>query len=150
MQWAHFVAQKRIREALLKGHRNACGLRRREYGPELTGAAAELALALELGCGWTGAIEMGGPDVGLRTQVRSSDVPRKTSHLIVRPRDFELYGEAPFVLVIRAGQEFLCKGWCLNTEAPRLGWFGDGGKNRPDAWFVPEERLRPIEELENP
>ncbi len=139
-----------------RGVKDAHGARRGDISreDEAGGAAAELAVARLLGVEWTAGQpghDTYGPDVGTRTQVRSSNKPRPSHHLIVRSRDIEKYHDVPFVLVIQTGTQFDVKGWCMAYEALEIGRLWDGGNSqRPDAWFVHESKLHPIETLENP
>lgn len=148
-------AAKRLHDMLrARGARNAHGLRDEDATADLEagGAAAELAVSVYLGVRWAGAVGNSsyGPDVGERTQVRSSNRPRKHHCLIVRQRDIDKYGNVPFVLVIQEGNRFEIKGWAWAQDAVRRGRFSDGGdKDRPKAWFLGEEFLRPIEDLED-
>lgn len=139
-----------------RGVKDAHGLRKEDATREMEagGAAAEMATALLLGVPWA-AGEPGndpyGPDIGTRTQVRSSNKPRPRHSLIVRSRDIEKYGDVPFVLVIQTGRVFTIHGWMMAFEAVKKGRLWDGGDGgRPEAWFVPEEKLHDIDSLVTP
>lgn len=138
-----------------KGIRDGHGLRKADATSDMetTGYAAEMALAQYLGVEWTArdSQDPKGPDVGERTQVRSSHVERAFHHLIVRTRDIEKYGNVPFVLVIRKGNAFFVKGWMMSYEAVNVGrWWDGGDSGRPPAYFVPEDKLYSIDTLECP
>lgn len=140
-----------------KGTRNAHGMTAEAATSDLeaSGHACELALSLYLDREWSAVTRRSpdggkalGPDVGDHLQVRSSDVPRKRHHLIVRARDLKEHGDVPFVLVIRQGRAFSIRGWAMCGEVGTIGRWWDGGRpGRPKAWFVPEDKLRPIREL---
>lgn len=153
MEQAAKVARNLSNTLRKRGVKNAHGLRKRDATAELEegGAQAELAASLMLGVEWTASKSNDpfGPDIGTRTQVRSSNKPRGHHSLIVRPRDIEKYGDVPFLLVIQNGPNFVIKGWMMALEATRVGRLWDGNdRQRPEAWFVPEEKLHPIETLE--
>lgn len=144
---------RRLHDRLRRlGVKNAHGLRDRDATPEMeaNAAAAELAAALLLDVPWTASLlnDPCGPDIGSRTQVRSSNRPRNHHSLIVRPRDIEKYNDVPFVLVIQRGCHFTIKGWMMAFEATKEGRLWNGGdRQRPDAWFVGEEKLHDITTL---
>lgn len=137
-----------------RGGRDAHGLRAKDATREMEdgGAAAEMAAALMLGVPWSASLPghgQNGPDIGTRTQVRSSNVRRASHHLIVRDRDISKYGDTPFVLVIQQDRTFRILGWMMSHEARRIGRVWDGGdRSRPPAYFVHQSYLLPIETLE--
>jgi hypothetical protein len=153
MEEAAAVARRLHNNLRRRGVRDAHGLRARDATAELEagGAQAELAASLLLGVPWTAgrSADKYGPDIGTRTQVRSSNKPRSSHCLIVRPRDIEKYGNVPFVLVIQAGRLFRIHGWTMALDAATDEFRWDGGdRQRPEAWFVPEAKLLPIDTLE--
>ena len=136
------------------GGKNAHGLRDRDATAEIEagGAAAELAASLILRVPWTASIADNyfGPDIGVRTQVRSSNKLRRSHCLIVRERDLDKYGNVPFVLVIQTFNTFKIHGWMMSVEATTAGNLWDGGDSgRPPAWFVPEAKLYSIDTLKD-
>lgn len=148
------VARKLHDGIRARGGKDGHGLRAEDATAEMEagGAQAELAASLLLGVPWTAGGDghhPDGPDIGSRTQVRSSSVRRDHHSLIVRPRDIHKYGDVPFLLVIQAGRKFTLLGWMMSYEATRAGRLWNGGDGRrPPAWFVPQEKLHPVGTLE--
>lgn len=128
-----------------KGCKDAHGLRKSDATAEMEagGAQAELAAALMLGVEWSArnSCDTNGPDIGQRTQVRSSSKERSSHSLIVRSRDLEKYGNVPFVLIIQQGAKFRILGWMMAFEATQKGRLWDGNNDRPQAWFVSQDYL---------
>ena len=152
MDFVDKIVREGVKKKKAGGARNMHGITPEDDTPEVAvGAAqAELALSLFLNVEWA-SYRKGGPDVGERTQVRSSMRERSSHSLIVRPRDLELYGDVPFVLVIQKRNRFEVLGWMSSVEATRVGKLCNGGNwKRPDAWFVHESLLHSLEELTNP
>lgn len=140
---------KELHDRLRKrGIKDGHGLRRADATAELEagGAQAELAAAKFYDVPWSASMpghDKNGPDIGNRTQIRSSNKPRPSHHLIVRTKDILKYGsDVPFVLVIQAGSEFEIKGWATAREACEKGRDWDGGDSgRPPAYFLHESKL---------
>jgi hypothetical protein len=132
-----------------RGVRDGHGLRKEDATPEMEagGAAAELAAAKFYGVPWAASQpghKADGPDIGTRTQVRSSNKPRSSHHLIVRVKDITKYKDVPFILVIQTGNQFEIKGWASSFDAVNRGREWDGGdKGRPPAYFLHETKLNP-------
>lgn len=131
-----------------RGIKDGHGLRREDATAELEagGAAAELAAAKFYGVEWSASQpghKADGPDIGNQTQVRSSNKPRASHHLIVRAKDVLKYGpDVPFILVIQTGNQFEIKGWATAREACEKGRIWDGGDSRrPEAYFLHESKL---------
>jgi hypothetical protein len=154
MDFAAGIAKSLHDRLRKRGVKDGHGLKNATAEMEAGGAQSELATSLLLNCEWSASQDghdSKGPDVGTRTQVRSSNKPRNHHSLIVRSKDIEKYGNVPFVLVIQTGKRFEVKGWMMAFDALTAGKLWDGGdRSRPDAWFVPEEKLLPIETLVNP
>lgn len=134
-----------------KGVANAHGLAQDQdtQALEIGGAASELACALLLKLPWTASVQGSayGPDIGTRTQVRSTCKARVHHSLIVRDRDLCKYGNVPFILVVQEGKTFSLLGWLMAQDATVKGKFWDGGLDRPGAWFVSQYKLRPMREF---
>lgn len=113
------------------------GTRDKEYN--IAGCVAECAVAKYLDVFWMGG-SIGAPDVGEKTQVRSTDRP--DGHLLVHPKDPD---DAPFVLVTGTRPVFVLAGWLLGRDCKQQKWWREN-TGRP-AFFVPQAALHPIEEL---
>ncbi len=135
-----------------KGVRDGHGLKNATTEMESGGAAAELAMSLLFRVEWTACSNPSPmtPDIGLRTQVRSTQKPRSHHHLIIRQKDLSKYGNVPFILVVQNGSTFDPRGWIMSHDAIKAGRLWDGGdRSRPEAFFVPEGKLLSISELED-
>jgi hypothetical protein len=153
MERAAAVADELHSRLRSRGVGNAHGLKDKDATLELEagGAQAELAASLMLGVCWTAGMndDRFGPDIGTRTQVRSSNKPRRSHCLIIRQRDIDKYGNVPFLLVIQTGNTFRVHGWMMAQEAAQDKFLWDGGDTtRPKAWFVPERFLHKVDEME--
>lgn len=111
----------------------------------LLGAAGEMAVAAHLGMkdhlykegeAKRGSDDLPGIDIKTRSKhcydliVQKNEDPRKK-----------------FVLVTIENQKTLIHGWCYGEEAMQEQYWADPARGRP-AFFVPKEKLRPIEELQ--
>lgn len=108
---------------------------------DVEGACAEVAFAKYMRLYWDGSINTGkAPDVG-GYQVRHSE-PDGNS-LIVRSSDSD---DQVFVLVTGKAPTFTIRGYLFGREAKHDQYIRDPGDKYP-AWFVPQDKLKPIEEL---
>jgi hypothetical protein len=108
------------------------------------GAGGEAAVARLLGLYWGGHVGRfnGEPDLGGFIQVRlrwAAD-----AELIVRQRDHDNHA---FVLVTGLPPRCTVRGWLWGGEAKRLGMRAYG---EPPAFFVKQELLRPMSDLQPP
>jgi hypothetical protein len=121
---------------------------------DIEGAAAEYAAAKGLGMLWDGSVNTWKKaDLGDRIQVRSAQEKADPKNpgkmqpisLIVRKDDKE---EENYILVIGSIPHFRIVGWCSGVDAMQ-----DKYRRNPhggvESWFVPQEDLKPIEELLN-
>jgi hypothetical protein len=110
----------------------------------IEGAAGEIAAAKALGLYWGGTVNTFKTegDVG-NIEVRTRSKPHYD--LLVRDND---KNESVFVLVTGKSPKYNVVGWILGKDAKKTEWYADYG-NRPPAYFVPQNCLRPIEELKN-
>jgi hypothetical protein len=107
------------------------------------GAIGEFAVAkaLNLYQGFT-VNNFDGPDIEPDIQVRTTRL--KGGRLIMTERDepFQKY-----VLVVGEEPELDVVGWVWGFEGQEKKWLTDPKNNRPPAYFVPRDALRPIETL---
>ena len=152
-------SEEERKQAMEEGQRRqavneAKGLRGRNRGAwrgdkaleiHLLGAAGEMAVAAHLGMkdhlfkeseAKRGSDDLPGIDIKTRSKhcydliVQKNEDPRKK-----------------FVLVTIEKQKTLIHGWCYGEEAMQEQYWADPARGRP-AFFVPKEKLRPIEELQ--
>jgi len=132
----------------------AKGLRGRNRGPcagskaleiHLLGAAGEMAVASYLNMkdclykeiqAQPGAEDLPGIDVKTRS--------KKHYDLIVQKRENP---NKKFILVTIEKGETLIHGWCYGRDAMKEEFWADPARGRP-AYFFPQEKLRPMEELQ--
>lgn len=112
------------------------------WNEDIEGACAEMATAKALGIYWSGSVgSFKHPDLGNNLQVRST-----ISHnysLIVRPADHD---EDLYILVTGMCPDYKVRGYISGAEAKNDLW-KRGPVDRPDAYFVPIEALRPMSDL---
>jgi len=135
-----------IRNAL-RGRLAAYGAKR-SWDLDVEAALAELAAAKHLELPWepladidttTGDLANG----RVKLQVRST--PRVDGSLILHRSDHD---EHAFVLVCGSFNSWKVAGWMFAREGKRPDcWRPAGGNIRHAAYFVPQGRLRPMEEL---
>jgi hypothetical protein len=111
---------------------------------EVTGAAGELAVGK-----WSGSFFVPSvntyhrvPDCLEDVEVRSTRLAKGC--LIVRDNDAD---DRRYVLAIVDGDTIRLAGWMHGRDAKCDEWFQNPHERRP-AWFVPQEKLRPMEELQ--
>ena len=135
------VGMRRNMSAIADGRPDQHGFIGEGWGVHIEGACGEMAVAKALGVYWDGSVNtFKGPDVGsIQVRTRSEDY----YGLLVRAKDAD---DDVFVLVTGRSPEFVIRGWLRGSEAKREEWLSSHG-GRPPAYFVPQERLRPIGEL---
>lgn len=143
------LARAQAEAARMEAECHELGLidRRKEWSERLVGCAAELAVAIYTGERWT--VEGGPyrrvkglPDVGRDIDVKWTKYP--DGHLIIREHDV-MIGRR-FALV--TGEHFdgwlALRGWLHGADAPKTSRVFKG---TPNHYRVPQQKLRPIEEL---
>lgn len=110
----------------------------------ISGALGELAFAKQQNCFFNGSVNTfkGLEDVNgfeIRTRTRG----KYGADLIIRTNDAD---ERIFVLVEDQSPAFHIKGWIKAADA-KIEEYWRETRNGPDCWFVPEDRLNPIETL---
>ena len=144
LRQAAWVGVARTLRAINKARREPHGhpVERGEWEISIHGAAAEMAVAKTLGLYWGDdrKLDYGG-DV-CSYHVRSTDL--SDGHLLLYERDPD---DAYFVLVVTAGMPtFLIPGFIQACDGKRAD-YADAGRLRSPGWMVPQEALRPVEEL---
>lgn len=144
LQQAAIVGINRRIKALHAGGKETHGFDGdRAWTVDIEGAAGELAVAKVLGVYWSGSINTFkfGADVG-HLQVRT--MGKEHYGLLIRPNDDDA---AIFVLVVGRAPQFRVVGFIRGIDAKKQEWFQSFGNGRPAAYFVPQDRLEPIENL---
>lgn len=135
------VGRMRHLASVKAGRKDAHGYSGLGWSEHIEGACGELSLAKALGIYWDGSVDsFQRPDLpGIQVKTRSRD----DYDLIVRPGDSE---QADYVLVTGQCPRYVIRGWISGADAKREEYRRDYG-GRPEAFFVPQSRLRPIESL---
>lgn len=108
----------------------------------VNGAAGEMAVSKALNVYWGVPInQFKLPDIGDLIQVRMRS--KDDDALIVRPDDAD---DEAFVLVTGKPPKMRVAGWCWGYEAKKKEYEANPG-GRGMAYFVGQDRLRPITEL---
>jgi hypothetical protein len=114
------------------------------WGSDIESCGAEAAVAKYFGLYWDAVAS--GKLSALNGDVQGLEV-RSTSHpngrLILHNTDKD---ESPYILVRGEIPEFQIIGWMYGKDGKQME-FWEGRTGRP-AFFIPENKLRPIEELE--
>jgi hypothetical protein len=106
----------------------------------ITGAVGEACVAKMLKSYWLGVGKFRGPDVS-NIQVRTRSKPHHSLILHREDSDSDV-----FVSVYAAEGVGEVRGWIYGRDGKREEFWSDPASGRP-AFFVPNEALRPIEEL---
>lgn len=137
-------AERQI-DALARGLRDRAGTGDDTWTLHIEGAAGEMAAAKALGRYWqmpVATFKHGG-DVGdLQIRTRS----HHSFELIVRDDDRDT---DVFLLVTGRIPRFQVHGWIRGGDAKRAEWRKQHGE-REAAYFVPQNELRPLVELDSP
>jgi len=128
-------------EAVRKGRTDRHGFSGDGWGVHIEGALGEIAAAKALNVYWDGSVNTFKADDLTGIQVRTRSKP--DYELIIRPEDSE---ESVWVLVTGKYGTYTVRGWIRGKDAKRQEWLANHG-NRPPAYFVPTDALKPIEEF---
>lgn len=153
MYLAGTVAVMRIISNIRENRGDRYGAQRGENGFQYDwlGALGEIACAKHFNLFWSGAIgDYEAIDVGGKMQVRCRS--KAWYELPIHPPD---NNEKPFVLALAHDlPNITLRGWVYAKEAKVLGpdgkslYWGDPAKQGRPAFFMPQDKLRPIDELE--
>jgi hypothetical protein len=128
--------------AVKAGLKDRFGAEQGGWNLHIEGALGELAMAKHLGLFWSASVNtFHAPDLGAFIQVRT-----RSSHaydLIVRMEDDKT---DVFALLTGVAPEYWAHGWILGVDAQNEAWWKTHG-DRPGAWFVPKQQLRPFRDL---
>jgi len=112
------------------------------WGIHIEGAAGEFAAAKALGVFWSPTVNSyKSADIAPNIQVRTRS--KSDYDLIIREDDNP---DHAYVLVVGQSPEFEVIGWIWGRDGKRPEWIKTYG-GRPPAWFVPQDKLRPLSEL---
>ncbi len=111
----------------------------------IEGAAGELAVAEALQIPWDATVNTFKSVADLSKNLEVRTASKSTYRLIVRPDDKD---DRIFILALRlAPTKFRVVGWLPAHEAKKPEWLKDYN-GRPPAYFVPQDKLSPIDTLE--
>lgn len=119
------------------------------WDAHIEGAIGEFAVAKALNIHWAGTLDTykRGGDIGANVQVRNRS--RHDWELQIREDDIPKDGEQEqyFVLVTGTGFDRVVRGWFPSRQPKEAAWWKNHG-GHGYAWFVPQDRLNPLHELE--
>ena len=141
----HVAAQRRIMN-MKKGLSGRYGAPENEGSEELdiVSTRGEMAVAKGLNLYWSGSVgDYGAVDVGGLVEVRTRT--KDWHSLIVHPEDKK---DMPYVLVDASKvPDMRLVGWVYAHQAMDEKYWGDPSKKNRPAYFMPQNKLRRIEEL---
>jgi hypothetical protein len=105
------------------------------------GAIGELVVAKALNLYWAGSVNTGKAFDVADLQVRTT--PRHSNRLIIRPKDID---DHKIIHVTGQPPVYRVHGWLLVRDGKKESWL-EAPNNRPPAYFIPNNFLRPIKEL---
>lgn len=115
------------------------------WDDEIESAIAEMAAAKERGVFWDATLcNFKNADLGADKQVRHTK--RQGGSLIIRPEDSD---DHRYILVVGIAPDYRVCGWIWGHEAKQERWLRSPN-NRPPAYFVPQEVLREMGDLDEP
>lgn len=141
MLWAVTEGSLRVLRKLQRGDKDKAGADLPRWQTDIEAAAAEIAVASLLDRFPCGLAASHVPDVSGDLQVRHTE--QATGCLIIRPGDDPAHR---YVLVRGHYGVYEVVGWQYGHVSRQDRWLRGPGE-RPDAWFVPEDGLQPMEEL---
>lgn len=115
------------------------------WNEHIEGACAEQVLSKFLNVYWSSHVNHFEGDDLPGLQVRTRMTPRKDFALIVRPSDSD---QGVFVHVTGVCPTFYVHGWIRGSEAKKKEYYTSFDSREP-AYFVPNDRLNPIESLKD-
>lgn len=146
MAMAAGVGVRRQLSSIYQNLQGAHGVNNEEQGWQINieGACGEQVVAKLLGLYWNGSVNsFKQPDVS-NFHVRTRSPHTKTKGLPIRPNDPD---DGIFILVIGACPNYQVVGWLRARDGKQSQWNVVGFNGRPDAYFVPESELLPMDRL---
>ena len=123
---------------------NAVGNPNFNWSIDIESSCAEMAVAKALGFYWDNSVgTYKEADIKPDIQVRQTE--KEDGKLIVRPDDSD---SDKYVLVTGKWGKFKIHGWLYGEEAKIERFIFKGYNGMPDAWFVPQQELRDLNEIE--
>jgi hypothetical protein len=146
IQIAYAVGSQRQVYGMKSGsaHRHGAAGLEHAIAFDLIGSSGEMAVAKALNLYW--GIEMNNTTIDVGGMVEVRTVTRDDKRLILHKDD---KADLPYVLVCNKlkTNEFWLKGWIFGKEGMLEEYWADPQKTNRHAYFVPDSKLRPIEEL---
>lgn len=138
------VAVHRNLDAIRNNRKNNHGFQGNGWTENIEGYCAELVVSKALNQYYSAGDSKGfkGADVAENIQVRWAS--QDNYRLIVRPPDNT---DHFYVLVTGEAPTYDIKGFIHGKNAKQDRYHDNPGNGRPDAWWVPQFALEPIEEL---
>lgn len=138
------VAVHRGIDAIKHSRKNNHGFVGNGWTENIEGYCAEIAVSKALGLYYSAGDGKGfkGADVSEKIQVRWAS--EENYRLIIRPADHTDYF---YVLVTGIAPTYTIRGFIHGSDAKKDYYYDNPGNGRPDAWWIPQFALDPIDEL---
>lgn len=142
IEMAAFVGIRRKANSISKKRKSA-NYNLGGWDADVEGALAEMAVGKALNIYWNGSVNTftNGPnDVG-KFEVRST--LNKEGSLVIRPKDSD---SETYILVTGSCPDYELVGWMKGKEAKNKTYIKNPG-NKGIAFFVPQDKLKPMNKL---
>lgn len=138
------VAVYRGLEAIRRERQNNHGFVGNGWTENIEGYCAEMAVSKALKTYYSAGDGQGfkGADVSEKVQVRWAS--QESYRLIIRPADHTDYF---YVLVTGVAPTYTIRGFIHGSDAKVANYYDNPGNGRPDAWWIPQAALAPIDGL---
>lgn len=136
------IAVHRGIDAIKHNRKNQHGFIGNGWTENIEGYGAELAVAKALNIYYSAGAGKGFKDADVSEKIQVRWASQESYRLIVRGAD---KAEYVYVLVTGEAPEYDIKGFMPGHIVKQDKYFSNPGNGRPDAWWVPQSDLKPIE-----
>lgn len=136
------IAVHRGIDAIRHNRKNQHGFIGNGWTENIEGYGAELAVAKALNIYYGAGAGKGFKDADISEKIQVRWASQENYRLIVRGAD---KAEYVYVLVTGEAPEYDIKGFMPGHIVKQDKYFSNPGNGRPDAWWVPQSDLKPIE-----
>ena len=139
------VAVHRGIDAIKHNRKNQHGFTGNGWTENIEGYGAELAVAKALNIYYSAGAGKGFKDADVSEKIQVRWASQENYRLIVRGPDKT---DHVYVLVTGEAPEYDIKGFMPGHIVKQDKYFSNPGNGRPDAWWVPQSDLKPIDQIE--